>query len=138
MSIVYSNKSIYLYDNPEQFIKDVESKNDFNEVNKESLEDAFDMVGLYYDEDEDIKSQWERFKERYAAFKKADELLQSLAKEEEDGWSHAENFFESIVPSTLVWQFRDLWMSGKKDAVLIKLTDYIENNMESFSYKFGD
>ena len=37
MSIVYSNKSIYLYDSPEQFINDVESKNDFNEVNKESL-----------------------------------------------------------------------------------------------------
>lgn len=128
MSIVYSNKGIIYYDSPEQFIKDVESKNDFNEVNKESLEDAFDMVGLYYDEDEDIKPQWERFKERYAAFKKADELLQSLAKEEEDGWSHAEVFFESIVPSTLVWKFRDLWMSGKKDVALIKLTDYIEAN----------
>lgn len=132
MSIVYSNKSIIYYDNPEQFINDVESKNDFNEVNKESLEDAFDMVGLYYDEDEDIKPQWERFKERYAAFKKADELLQSLAKEEEDGWSHAEVFFESLVPNMLVWQFRDLWMSGKENAVLIKLTDYIENNWESF------
>lgn len=132
MSIVYSNKSIYLYDNPEQFIEDVESKNDFNEVNKESLEDAFDMVGLYYDEDEDIKPQWERFKERYAAFKKADELLQSLAKEEEDGWSHAENFFESLVPNILVWQFENLWMSDKKDVALIKLTDYIENNMERF------
>lgn len=130
MSIVFSNKSIIYYDSPEQFIEDVESKNDFNKVNKESLEDAFDMVGLYYDEDEDIKPQWKRFKKRYAAFKKADELLQSLAKEEEDGWSHAENFFESIVPSILAWQFRDLWMFGKENVALIKLTDYIEAKEE--------